>query len=156
MESPISRGVDISALNKINVWSVNAVEYGLPNLILCSHQITELTTQYFIELERLASAESTLSSISDDFSLLPLVLSAAKDGSEFETQSPVLVYTGNTCEGSLAFILRDKVIADFLFGKLLKQILADEDELGEVVNMVVKDSQLELKIRGPSIGQINN
>ena len=104
---------------------MNAVEDSLPNLILCSHQITELTTQYFIELELLASAESTLSSISDDFSLLPLVLSAAKDGSEFETQSP-------------------------------DQILADEDELGEVVNMVAKDSQLELKIRGPSIGQINN
>ena len=91
-----------------------------------------------------------------DFSLLPLVLSAAKDGSEFETQSPVLVYTGKTCEGSLAFILQDKVIADYLFGKLLKPILADEDELGEVVNMVVKDSELELKIRGSSIGQINN
>ena len=135
---------------------MNAVEDSLPNLILCSHQITELTTQYFIELELLASAESTLSSISDDFSLLPLVLSAAKDGSEFETQSPVLVYTGKTCEGSLAFILQDKVITDYLFGKLLKQILADEDELGEVVNMVAKDSQLELKIRGPSIGQINN
>ena len=156
VESPISRGVDVSALNKINAWSVNGVEDSLPHLILCSNQNTELTTQYFLELELLSSTESTLSSISDHFSLLPLVLSTAKDGSEFETQSPVLVYTGNTCEGSLAFILQDKVIADFLFGKLLKQILADEDELGEVVNMVAKDSQLELKIRGPSIGQINN
>ena len=154
VESPISRGVDVSALNKINAWSVNGVEDSLPHLILCSNQNTELTTQYFLELELLSSTESTLSSISDHFSLLPLVLSTAKDGSEFETQSPVLVYTGNTCEGSLAFILQDKVIADFLFGKLLKQILADEDELGEVVNMVVKDSQLVLKIRGPPIGQI--
>ena len=154
MESPISRGVDVSALNKINAWSVNGVEDSLPHLILCSNQNTELTTQYFLELELLSSTESTVSSISDHFSLLPLVLSTAKDGSEFETQSSVLVYTGNTCEGSLAFILQDKVIAEFLFGKLLKQILADEDELGEVVNMVVKDSQLVLKIRGPPIGQI--
>ena len=154
VECPISRGVDISALNEINVWSINAVEDSLPHLILCSHQSIELKTQYFIELELLASAESTLSSISDDFSLLPFVLSAAKYGSESEAQSPVLVKTENTCEGSLAFIFQDKVIANFLFGNLLKQILTNEDELGEVVNVVVKDSQLVLKIQGPSIGQI--
>ena len=154
VECPISRGVDISALNEINVWSINAVEDSLPHLILCSHQSIELKTQYFIELELLASAESTLSSISDDFSLLPFVLSAAKYGSESEAQSPVLVKTENTCEGSLAFIFQDKAIANFLFGNLLKQILTNEDELGEVVNVVVKDSQLVLKIQGPSIGQI--
>ena len=154
VECPISRGVDISALNEINVWSINAVEDSLPHLILCSHQSIELKTQYFTELELLASAESTLSSISDDFSLLPFVLLAAKYGSESEAQSPVLVKTENTCEGSLAFIFQDKVIANFLFGNLLKQILTNEDELGEVVNVVVKDSQLVLKIQGPSIGQI--
>ena len=154
VECPISRGVDISALNEINVWSINAVEDSLPHLILCSHQSIELKTQYFIELELLASAESTLSSISDDFSLLPFVLSAAKYGSESEAQSPVLVKTENTCEGSLAFIFQDKVIANFLFGNLLKQILTNEDEVGEVVNVVVKDSQLVLKTQGPSMGQI--
>ena len=105
VECPISRGVDISALNEINVWSISAVEDSLPHLILCSHQSIELKTQYFIELELLASAESTLSSISEDFSLLPFVLSAAKYGSESEVQSPVLVKTENTCEGSLAFII---------------------------------------------------
>ena len=154
VKCPISRGVDISALNKINVWSVNAVEDSLPHLILCSPQNIEMVIQYFIELELLASAESTLSSISGDFSLLPLVLSAAKDCSESETQSPVLVNTEDTCEGSLAFIFQDKVIANFLFGKLLKQILTNEDELGEVVNVAVKDSQLVLKIQGPPIVQI--
>ena len=154
VECPISRGVDISALNKINVWSVNAVEDSLPHLILCSPQNIEMVIQYFIELELLASAESTLSSISGDFSLLPLVLSAAKDCSESETQSPVLVNSEDTCEGSLAFIFQDKVIANFLFGKLLKQILTNEDELGEVVNVAVKDSQLVLKIQGPPIVQI--
>ena len=154
MECPISRGVDISVLNKINVWSVNAVEDSLPHLISCSHQNIELATQYFLELELLASAESALSSISGDFSLLPLVLLAAKDGSESETKSPVLVNLENTCEGSLAFIFQDKVFANFLFGKLLKQILTNEDELGEVVNVVIKDSQLVLKIQGPPIVQI--
>ena len=149
VECPISRGIDISALNEINAWSVNAVEDSLPHLISCSHQNIELAIQYFIELELPASAESTLSSISGDLSLLSLVLSAAKDGSESETQSLVLVNTENTCEGNLAFIFQDKVIADFLFGKLLKQILTSEDKLGEVVNVVVKDSQLVLKIRGP-------
>ena len=154
VECPISRGVDISVLNKINVWSVNAVEDSLPHLISCSHQNIELATQYFLELELLASAESALSSISGDFSLLPLVLLAAKDGSESETKSPVLVNLENTCEGSLAFIFQDKVFANFLFGKLLKQILTNEDELGEVVNVVIKDSQLVLKIQGPPIVQI--
>ena len=154
VECPISRGIDISALNEINAWSVNAVEDSLPHLISCSHQNIELAIQYFIELELPASAERTLSSISGDFSLLSLVLSAAKDGSESETQSLVLVNTENTCEGNLAFIFQDKVIADFLLGKLLKQILTNEDELGEVVNVVVKDSQLVLKIKGPPIGQI--
>ena len=119
----------------------------------------ESKTQYFIELELLASAEGTFSSISDDFSLLPFVLSAAKDGSESKTQSPVLIKTENTCEGSPAFIFQDKLIANFLFGKLLKQILTNEDEFGAVVNVVVvnvvvKDSQLVLKIQGPPIGQI--
>ena len=154
VECPISRGIDISALNEINAWSVNAVENSLPHLISCSHQNIELAIQYFIELELPVSAERTLSSISGDFSLLSLVLSAAKDGSESETQSLVLVNTENTCEGNLAFIFQDKVIADFLFGKLLKQILTNEDELGEVVNVVVKDSQLVLKIQGPPMGQI--
>ena len=154
VECPIFRGVDISVLNKINVWSVNAVEDSLPHLISCSHQNIELATQYFLELELLASAESTLSSISGDFSLLPLVLSAAMDGSESETQSPILVNLENTCEGSLAFIFQDKVIANFLFGKLLKQILTNEDEVGEVVNVVIKDGQLVLKIQGPPIVQI--
>ena len=154
VECPISRGVDISALNEINAWSINAVEDSLPHLILCSPQSIELTAQYFLELELLASAESTLSSISGDFSLLPLVLSAAKDGSESETQTPVLVNTENTHEGSLSFIFQDKIIANFLFGKLLKQILTNEGELGEVVNVVVKDSQLVLNIQGPPIGQI--
>ena len=154
VECPISRGIDISALNEINAWSVNAVEDSLPHLISCSHQNIELAIQYFIELELPASAERTLSSISGDFSLLSLVLSAAKDGSESETQSLVLVNTENTCEGNLAFIFQDKVIADFLFGKLLKQILTNEDELGEVVNVVIKDSQLVLKIQGPPIVQI--
>ena len=82
------------------------------------------------------------------------MLSAAKDGSESKTQSPVLIKTENTCEGSPAFIFQDKLIANFLFGKLLKQILTNEDELGAVVNVVVKDSQLVLKIQGPPIGQI--
>ena len=68
------------------------------------------------------------------------MLSAAKDGSESKTQSPVLIKTENTCEGSPAFIFQDKLIANFLFGKLLKQILTNEDELGAVVNVVVKDS----------------
>ena len=154
VECPISRGIDISALNEINAWSVNAVENSLPHLISCSHQNIELAIQYFIELEFPASAEGTLSSISGDFSLLSLVLSAAKDGSESETQSLFLVNTENTCEGNLAFIFQDKVIADFLFGKLLKQILTNEDELGEIVNVVVKDSQLVLKIQGPPMGQI--
>ena len=154
VECPISRGIDISALNEINAWSVNAVENSLPHLISCSHQNIELAIQYFIELELPVSAERTLSSISGDFSLLSLVLSAAKDGSESETQSLVLVNTENTCEGNLAFIFQDKVIADFLFGKLLKQILTNEDELGEIVNVVVKDSQLVLKIQGPPMGQI--
>ena len=154
VECPISRGIDISALNEINAWSVNAVEDSLPHLISCSHQNIELAIQYFIELELPASAERTLSSISGDFSLLSLVLSAAKDGSESETQSLVLVNTENTCEGNLAFIFQDKVIADFLFGKFLKQILTNEDELGEVVNVVIKDSQLVLKIQGPPIVQI--
>ena len=154
VECPISRRIDISALNEINAWSVNAVENSLPHLISCSHQNIELAIQYFIELELPVSAERTLSSISGDFSLLSLVLSAAKDGSESETQSLVLVNTENTCEGNLAFIFQDKVIADFLFGKLLKQILTNEDELGEVVNVVVKDRQLVLKIQGPPIGQI--
>ena len=154
VECPISRGIDISALNEINAWSVNAVENSLPHLISCSHQNIELAIQYFIELELPVSAERTLSSISGDFSLLSLVLSAAKDGSESETQSLVLVNTENTCEGNLAFIFQDKVIADFLFGKLLKQILTNEDELGEVVNVVIKDSQLVLKIQGPPIVQI--
>ena len=154
VECPISRRIDISALNEINAWSVNAVENSLPHLISCSHQNIELAIQYFIELELPVSAERTLSSISGDFSLLSLVLSAAKDGSESETQSLVLVNTENTCEGNLAFIFQDKVIADFLFGKLLKQILTNEDELGEVVNVVVKDSQLVLKIQGPPMGQI--
>ena len=154
VECPISRGIDISALNEINAWSVNAVENSLPHLISCSHQNIELAIQYFIELELPVSAERTPSSISGDFSLLSLVLSAAKDGSESETQSLVLVNTENTCEGNLAFIFQDKVIADFLFGKLLKQILTNEDELGEVVNVVVKDSQLVLKIQGPPMGQI--
>ena len=154
MECPISRGVDISALNEINAWSINAVEDSLPHLILCSPQSIELTAQYFLELELLTSAESTLSSISGDLSLLPLVLSAAKDGSGSETQTPVLVNTENTHEGSLSFIFQDKIIANFLFGKLLKQILTNEGELGEVVNVVVKDSQLVLNIQGPPIGQI--
>ena len=154
VECPISRGIDISALNEINAWSVNAVEDSLPHLISCSHQNIELAIQYFIELELPASAERTLSSISGDFSLLSLVLSAAKDGSESETQSLVLVNTENTCEGNLAFIFQDKVIADFLFGKFLKQILTNEDELGEVVNVVIKDSQLVLKIQGPPMVQI--
>ena len=119
----------------------------------------ESKTQYFIELELLASAEGTFSSISGDFSLLPFVLSAAKDGSESKTQSSVLIKTENTCEGSPAFIFQDKLIANFLFGKLLKQILTNEDEFGAVVNVVVvnvvvKDSQLVLKIQGPPIGQI--
>ena len=87
------------------------------------------------------------------------MLSAAKDGSESKTQSPVLIKTENTCEGSPAFIFQDKLIANFLFGKLLKQILTNEDEFGAVVNVVVvnvvvKDSQLVLKIQGPPIGQI--
>ena len=154
VECPMSRGIDSSALNEINAWSVNAVEGSLPHLISCSHQNIELAIQYFIELEFPASAEGTLSSISGDFSLLSLVLSTAKDGSESETQSLFLVNTENTCEGNLAFIFQDKVIADFLLGKLLKQILTNEDELGEVVNVVVKDSQLVLKIQGPLIGQI--
>ena len=154
VECPISRRIDISALNEINAWSVNAVENSLPHLISCSHQNIELAIQYFIELELPVSAERTLSSISGDFSLLSLVLSAAKDGSESETKSPVLVNLENTCEGSLAFIFQDKVFANFLFGKLLKQILTNEDELGEVVNVVVKDSQLVLKIQGPPMGQI--
>ena len=154
VECPISRGIDISALNEINAWSVNAVENSLPHLISCSHQNIELAIQYFIELELPVSAERTLSSISGDFSLLSLVLSAAKDGSESETKSPVLVNLENTCEGSLAFIFQDKVFANFLFGKLLKQILTNEDELGEVVNVVIKDSQLVLKIQGPPIVQI--
>ena len=154
VECPISRGIDISALNEINAWSVNAVENSLPHLISCSHQNIELAIQYFIELELPVSAERTVSSISGDFSLLSLVLSAVKDGSESETQSLVLVNTENTCEGNLAFIFQDKVIADFLFGKLLKQILTNEDELGEVVNVVIKDSQLVLKIQGPPIVQI--
>ena len=154
VECPISRGIDISALNEINAWSVNAVENSLPHLISCSHQNIELAIQYFIELELPVSAERTLSSISGDFSLLSLVLSAAKDGSESETKSPVLVNLENTCEGSLAFIFQDKVFANFLFGKLLKQILTNEDELGEIVNVVVKDSQLVLKIQGPPMGQI--
>ena len=119
----------------------------------------ESKTQYFIELELLASAEGTFSSISGDFSLLPFVLSAAKDGSESKTQSTVLIKTENTCEGSPAFIFQDKLIANFLFGKLLKQILTNGDEFGAVVNVVVvnvvvKDSQLVLKIQGPPIGQI--
>ena len=154
VECPISRGIDISALNEINAWSVNAVKDSLPHLTLCSHPNIELGTQFFLALQLLASAESTLSSISCDFSLLPLVLSAAEDGSESETRSPVLVNTENTCEGSLAFIFQDKVVPNFLFGKLLKQILTSEDELGEIVNVVVKDSQLVLKIQGPPIGQI--
>ena len=145
VECPISRGVDISALNEINAWSINAVEDSLPHLILCSPQNIELTTQYFLELELPASVESTLSSISGDFS---------KDGSESETQTPVLVNTENTYEGSLSFIFQDKIIANFLFGKLLKQILTNEGELGEVVNVVVKDSQLVLNMQGPPIGQI--
>ena len=82
------------------------------------------------------------------------MLSAAKNGSESETQSPVLVKTKNTCEGSQAFTFQDKVIANFLFAKLLKQILTNEDELGAVVNVVVKDSKLVLKIQGPPIVQI--
>ena len=114
----------------------------------------ESKTQYFIELELLASAEGTFSSISGDFSLLPFVLSAVKDGSESKTQSSVLIKTENTCEGSPAFIFQDKLIANFLFGKLQKQILTNEDELGAVVNVVVKDSRLVLKIQGPPIGQI--
>ena len=67
VECQISRGVDISALNEIKMWSINAVEDNLPHLILCSHQSIELKTQYFIERELLASAESILSSISGDF-----------------------------------------------------------------------------------------
>ena len=39
MESPISRGVDISALNKINVWSVNAVEDSLDLMQPSDHRI---------------------------------------------------------------------------------------------------------------------
>ena len=154
VECPISRGIDMSALNEINAWSVNAVKDSVPHLTLCSHPNIELGTQFFLALQLLASTESALSSISCDFSLLPLVLSAAEDGSESETRSPVLVNTENTCEGSLAFIFQDKDVPNFLYGKLLKQILTSEDELGEIVNVVVKDSQLVLKIQGPPIGQI--
>ncbi|XP_022797805.1 uncharacterized protein LOC111336045 isoform X2 [Stylophora pistillata] len=154
VECPITRGIDVSALNHINAFSVNALEDSLPHLLLCSHQNIEFSTQYFIELELLDSSETSLSGIYGRFSLLKLLLSAAKDRSEFETQSPVLVNTENTCEGSLEFILQDIVFAKLLFGKLLKQILTNEDELGEVVNVVVKDSQLVFIIQGPPIGQI--
>ncbi|XP_022788996.1 uncharacterized protein LOC111328758 isoform X2 [Stylophora pistillata] len=154
VECPITRGVDVSALNHINACSVNAAEDSLPHLILCSHQNIEFATQYFIELELLDSSETSLSEISGGFSLLQLLLSAAKDRSEFETQSPLLVNTETTCEGNLEFILQDKVIVKSLFTKLLKRILTNEDELGEVLNVVVKDSQLVLIVQGPPIGQI--
>ena len=154
VDCPISHGIDIGAMKQINVCSVKAIQHTVPQLILPNRQDQLLLTQYYMELEPLVSTETVYSSILDDFSVLPLVLSTAEEGTESETQSLVFVNTERTCEGSVTFILQDKVTAMSLFGNLLKLVLTNEDKLGEVVNVGIEDNQLVLKLQRPPLGQI--
>ena len=141
-------------MKQINVCCVKAIQHTVPQLILRNRQGQLLATQYYVELEPLVSTETVYCSILGDFSLLPLVLSTAEEGTESETQSLVFVNTERTCEGSVTFILQDKVTAMSLFGNLLKFVLTNEDKLGEVLNVGIEDNQLVLKLQRPAFGQI--
>ena len=153
VDCPISYGVDSAALKQVNAWSTRSVKDTLPQLLLKT-QNQEIATQYFIELEHLNSLETESLSLLGDFSLSPLILSAADEVAKSKTQPLVIIASETTCKGTVAFTFADGPTSKFLFGQLLKNVLTDLENLGEITDVGIVDDHLVLIIKRPSTGQI--
>lgn len=148
---PVSYEVEFTALNQINDYSVKSIQDTLPPLIL-RDQNQVSPTQYFMELESLVSLESDIPLLLGDLSLLPLILSSAKEAAK--TQPLAFINALKTCEGTVVFTFSDRSTGTFLFGQLVKQILTNLEKLAEITDVGIADDHLVLKIQRPSIGQI--
>ena len=153
VDCPISYGVDTTALKQVNAQSTRSVQDVLPQLLL-ERQNQEIATQYFIELECLNSLETDNSSLLGDFSLSPLIMSAAEEIAKSTTQPLVIIASEKTCEGIVAFTFPDRPTAKFVFGQLLKNVLTNLEKLGEITEVGIVDDHLMLIIKRPSTGQI--
>ncbi|KAL9970995.1 hypothetical protein ACROYT_G023468 [Oculina patagonica] len=150
---PISYDVEIAVLKQISDCSLKSVQDTLPQLIFRNqNQVT--TTHYFMELETLVSLETDISFLLGDLSLLPLILSSADESAKSETQPLVSIDSVMTCEGTVAFTFPDRAASSFVFGKLMKQIFANLEKLGEIADVGIVDDHLVLKIQRPLTGQI--
>ena len=153
VDCPISYGVTTATLKQVNAWSMRSVQDTLSRLLL-KNQNQEIATQYLIELEHLYSLETDSSSLLDDFSLSPLILSAAEELAKSKTQPLVIIASEKTCEGIVAFSFPDRAATKFLFSHLLKNVLTNLEKLGEITEVGIVDDQLVLIIKRPSTGQI--
>ena len=154
VDCPITYEVDIAALKQVNVQSRRSVQDALPQLLLKNQNQEIPTTQYFIELEHLNSFETDNSPLLGDFTLSPLILSAADEIAKSTTQPLVIIASEKTCQEIVAFAFPDKPTAKFLFGQLLRNVLTNLEKLGEITEVGIVDDHLVLIIKRPSTGQI--
>ena len=154
VDCPITYEVDIAALKRVNAQSRRSVQDALPQLLLKNQNQEIPTTQYFIELEHLNSFETDNSPLLGDFTLSPLILSAADEIAKSTTQPLVIIASEKTCQEIVAFAFPDKPTAKFLFGQLLRNVLTNLEKLGEITEVGIVDDHLVLIIKRPSTGQV--